>query len=660
MSNQALWTPSKLFKEQANITAFTNWLRENKNLSFSDYDSLWDWSTNNIEDFWTIIVEYFSIEFKSPYKKVLNNNKMPRAKWFEGATLNYTEQVFKNRTDFFPAIIAETEERQLEEISWDKLYSDVASVSAFLKTKNIKKGDRIVAFLPNIYETVVAFLASVSQGAVWSSCSPDFGSESVVERFKQIEPKLMFAVDGYVYNGKKYDRTKTIEKIINEIPQVKDLVIINYMDPSGTASSKLKNKIDFKTCLSVKADKIEYRYVEFNDPLWVLYSSGTTGRPKAITHSQGGIVLEHTKYLNLHSNVKSGSRFFWYSTTGWMMWNFVMGSLLTGGTAVLFDGSPTYPDINHLWDFAERAKIETFGSSAAYIMACKKSGIVPGKEHDLSSLKSIGSTGSPLPISGFKWCYENVKENLWLNSVSGGTDICSVFTGGLPTLPVYPGEIQCRSLGAKVKSYDEEGDEHIEKVGEMVITEPMPSMPIYFWNDEDYSRYTDSYFNMYPKKWRHGDWIEITKRGGAIISGRSDSTLNRGGIRIGTAEIYSAVEKLPEIKDSLIIGLERKDGKYYLPLFVVLQENQELTKDLIKKIATTIRKQFSPRHVPDAVYAIKEVPYTLSGKKMETPVKKYFGGGDLDKVLNVDAMKNPESFEFFVSFKKNIIDKLSI
>ena len=660
MSEQALWSPSSEFTENANITRFINWLHENKNLQFNSYESLWEWSTNHIEEFWKIVIEYFDIKFHHPYKNVLSSHKMPGVRWFEGATLNYTENIFKNYTDKFPALISETEKHPLSEMSWEELYQQVASVSRFMRSKNIKQGDHVVACMPNTPEIVVACLATASIGAVWSSCSPEFGAESVIERFKQIKPKLMFAVEGCLYIGKKIDRTDIVLEIRNEIPEIETLILVDYIDSTGEIGNKIKDKISFKKVLNTPADKIDYTYVEFNDPLWVLYSSGTTGKPKAITHSQGGIVLEHTKYLSLHSNVKPGDRFFWYSTTGWMMWNFVMGSLLVGGTAVLYDGSPAYPDMSRLWDLAERAKIETFGTSAAYIMACKKAGIVPKKEHDLSALKSIGSTGSPLPIAGFKWCYENVKSDLWLNSVSGGTDICSVFTGGLPTLPVFPGEIQCRSLGAKVESYDDKGFPYLGKVGEMVISEPMPSMPIYFWNDENFERYTDSYFEMYPNKWRHGDWIEITERGGAIISGRSDSTLNRGGIRIGTAEIYSAVEKIPEIKDSLIIGLERKEGKYYLPLFVVLQKEEHLNDDLIKKIAATLRKQFSPRHVPDEVFQIEEVPYTLSGKKMETPVKKYFRGGKIDQVLNKDAMRNPEAFDFFISFKTSHIDKLPI
>jgi len=655
---EPLWTPSPAFVENANITRFMSWLKTEKELDFVDYNELWNWSTNEIEEFWKIIVEYNNIQFHSPYEKVVNSQKMPETKWFEGATLNYTEQIFKNYTEKYPALISETEMHPLTEMSWAELYNKVASVSKFLREKNIKKGDRVVAFMPNIPETVVAFLATVSIGAVWSACAPEFGAESVIERFKQIKPKLMFASDGCLYIGKKIDRTEIVSQIRNEIPEIETLVMVDYIDSTGETGNKLNNVVHFNDALKTNAEKIEYTYVEFNEPLWVLYSSGTTGRPKAITHSHGGIVIEHIKYLSLHSDVKPGSRFFWYSTTGWMMWNFIIGSLLVGGTAILYDGSPAFPNLHRLWDLAERAKIETFGTSAAFIMACKKAGIIPKNDHDLSTIKSIGSTGSPLPIAGFEWCYENVKSDLWLNSVSGGTDICSVFTGGLPTLPVYPGEIQCRSLGAKVLSYDDSGIPRIGKVGEMVITKPMPSMPIYFWNDPQFERYLESYFEMYPGVWRHGDWIEITPRGGAIISGRSDATLNRGGIRIGTAEIYSAIGKLPEIKDSLIIGLERDEGKYYLPLFVVMQPGYDLDDDLRDKIKTVLRKKFSPRHVPDTIFTVDEIPYTLSGKKMETPVKKFFMGSDITKVLNKDAMNNPDSFDYFISFKKDIIDKL--
>ena len=654
-----IWTPNDQYIDEANITKLLSWLKNEKALSFSNYEELWVWSCENIEAFWEIIIEYFRIDLKGNYKKVISSHQMPGVKWFEGSHVNYTAELFKNKNQNHPALISKTEVTGITTHSWDDLYQDVSSLSAFLKKKDIVKGDRIVALMPNIYETVVAFLASAAIGAVWSSCSPDFGSDSVIERFKLIDPKLIFTVSSYAYGGKVYDKKESIKEIVESIDMLETLVVLNYVDQEPVQIDCSIDQVNYNDALGEPSGEISYEWVEFNEPLWVLYSSGTTGKPKAITQSQGGIIIEHIKYLKLHSNIKNGSRFFWFTTTGWMMWNFVMGSLLSGATAILYDGNPVYPSINYLWEFAEKTKMETFGTSAAYLMACKKAEIIPKSIADLNALKSIGSTGSPLPIAGFEWCYENVKKDLWLNSVSGGTDICSVFTGGLPTLPVFPGEIQCRSLAAKVESFDEEGKAHDEEVGEMVISEPMPSMPIYFWNDKNNERYLDSYFDTYPKKWRHGDWIEITKRGGAIISGRSDSTLNRGGIRIGTAEIYSALEKLPEVKDSLIIGLERKEGKYFMPLFVQLKEGVELDQDLKIKIKNVIRRQFSPRHSPDEVYTVNDIPYTLSGKKMETPIKNLFLGKDPEKVVNKDAMRNPDSFDFFLTFKKKVVDYLS-
>lgn len=653
-----IWTPSSKFIKEANISSLMNWLDNEKSLKFEDYEEFWSWSCSNLEAFWEIIIEYYKIELRGNYKDALSSHKMPGVRWFEGSKVNYTSQLFKNRTQKYPAIISKIESGEITEHSWDKLYLNVASISQLLKDRGIKKGDRIVALMPNIYETIVCFLACASVGAVWSSCSPDFGSDSIIERFKLIDPKMMFAVSTYEYGGKHYDKSSDIQEIIDQIPEIKTLITLDYINGENELSIDNIEQINFSDALNISSDKLEYEWIDFNDPLWVLYSSGTTGKPKAITQSQGGIILEHIKYLKLHSNIKPGSRFFWFTTTGWMMWNFAMGSLLSGATVILYDGSPAYPDLNFMWEFAEKTKMETFGTSAAYLMACKKEGLVPKLNNDLSALKSVGSTGSPLPIAGFNWCYENIKDDLWLNSVSGGTDICSVFTGGLPTLPVFAGEIQCRSLAAKVESFDEEGIAHIGKVGEMVISEPMPSMPIYFWNDKNNERYKESYFDTYPNKWRHGDWIEISKRGGAIISGRSDSTLNRGGIRIGTAEIYSALSKLAEIKDSLIIGLERNEGKYFMPLFIVAKDGVTLDQELKTKIKSIIKSQFSPRHAPDEIYIVKEIPYTLSGKKMETPVKNLFLGKDLNKVVNKDAMKNPDSFDFFINFKKNVIDHL--
>jgi acetoacetyl-CoA synthetase len=652
MESSPLWSPSTPWIEQANMTLFMHWLHDKKGLEFDRYHDVWAWSTKQLETFWKYLTEYLKVDITPVSSSPLSSFKMPGVKWFEGSKVNYTRQLFKKYNDHHPAIIERTEIRETTHYTWSKLHKDVAALNGYLIEKGIQKGDRVVGFMPNVYETVVAFLAVASIGAIWSGCSPDFGSESVIERFKQIEPKLLIAADGYSYGGKQFDRTEIVSSIVEQIPSLEGVIAFHYIGKEFTTLNHLSFITDWDSAVAREDKSITYTEVEFNDPLWILYSSGTTGRPKAITQSQGGIIIEHLKYLTLHSDVKPGSRFFWYTTTGWMMWNFVMGSLLSGATAVLYDGSPGYPDLSVLWNFAEEINMETFGTSAAYIMACRKAGIMPGNKFDLSALRSIGSTGSPLPISGFEWVYKYVKKDLWLNSVSGGTDICSVFTGGVPILPVYPGEIQCRALGAAVQSYDENGNSIVEEVGEMVIEKPMPSMPIFFWNDPNYKRYTGSYFDLYPHVWRHGDWLKITSSGGAVISGRSDATLNRGGIRIGTAEIYGTVEKLDEVKDSLIVGIELEDGEYYLPMFIQLFDQNSLSGILIERIKNTLRKQFSPRHVPDEIIAIPEIPYTLSGKKMETPVKRFLAGGRLEDVVNLDAMRNPQSMNFFIEFRK--------
>jgi acetoacetyl-CoA synthetase len=658
MKMKTLWTPTEENINNANITQFITWVNKRHDLALNNYADLWQWSVDEIEVFWEAIVQYLNIELDGEYDKVISSSKMPGVRWFEGTRINYTEQLFRQKQANSPALIFESELKEYSEISWDSLEEQVATIANFLRSQGVKQGDRVVAFMPNIPQTVVTFLAVASIGAVYSSCSPDFGAESVIERFKQIEPVFMIAVDGYRYNGKDHNKVATVEEIMNAIPDIKNVLIYRYLASETEQAEISFDHYNWDKVLDTPPEELVYTRVEFNDPLWVLYSSGTTGLPKAITQSHGGIVIEHSKYLHLNSNCNPGSRFFWYSTTGWMMWNFVMGSLLVGSAAILYDGAAAYPDINRMWEFAEKAKVETFGTSAAYIMACKKAGIVPKDHYDLSALKSIGSTGSPLPVDGFLWVYENIGEDIWLNSVSGGTDICSVFVGGSPTLPVQEGVIQCRALGANVESFDEQGAHHNNTVGEMVISTPMPSMPIYFWGDKNNERYLSSYFEMYEGVWRHGDWIEFNEDGGAIIHGRSDSTLNRGGIRIGTAEIYSAVENIPEITDSLIIGLELKEGKYYMPLFVKLKAGLVVTDELSAKVKSTLRQQFTPRHVPDELIEVEDIPYTLSGKKMETPIKKIFMGKSPDKVLNKDAMKNPDSMDYFIDFYSQKIQKM--
>src|SRR5918998_2740013 len=505
-----LWEPSDRFKQGARISHYMSWLREEKGLSFDDYAELWEWSVTDLEGFWGSVWEYCDVRATEPYERVLARREMPGAEWFPGAELNYAEQVFKNARADEPAIVHQSEIRQLGRISWRELEERTAALAAGLKSMGVERGDRGVAYLPNIPEAAIALLAVSSIGAIWSSSSPDFGAGSVVDRFKQIEPKVLIAVDGYRYGGKDYDRTQIVAKLQEEIPTLQKTVILPYLESEPDTGSH-------------EGADLQFEQVPFDHPLWVLYSSGTTGLPKAIVHSQGGILMEHLKKVVLHIDLSPEDRFFWFTTTGWMMWNVVVGGLLSGATALLYDGNPGYPDMNVLWKFAEETSMTCFGTSASYVTACMNAGIEPGRDFDLSNLKSMGSTGSPLPPEGFDWVYEHIKQDLWLFSTSGGTDLCTAFVGGVPLLPVRAGELQCRALGAKVEAYNEEGNPVIDEVGELVITEPMPSMPLYLWGDEDGERYRESYFDVYPGVWRHGDFIKITSRGTAVIYGRSDS-----------------------------------------------------------------------------------------------------------------------------------------
>jgi acetoacetyl-CoA synthetase len=649
-SPRLLWKPSGEFADQSNLKKYTHWLQENKKLVFDDYNQLWKWSTDNAEDFWLSIWEYFNVHSSTPFDHVMKG-AMPRTSWFKGATLNYAEHIFKNADPNNPAIIFASEKGDIEEISWTSLKSKVASLASYLRSRGIEKGDRVVAFLPNIPEATLGFLAANSIGAVWSSCSPDFGSSSVVDRFQQIKPKALITVDGYWYNSKPFDKKEVVKEIIAELPTLEMVVEINYLDKSS--SGFLEDSQDWNEVTSNEAELV-FEMVPFEHPIWVLYSSGTTGQPKAITHSVGGVLLEHLKYLSFHNDVKKGERFFWYTTTGWMMWNFVQAALLVGATIVLYDGSVAYPDLNALWKLAERTRINHFGTSAPFILACLKKGIDPINHYNLENLRSISSTGSPLPPAGFDWIYDAVKRDVWLCSMSGGTDVCSAFVGGCPTEPLYEGAIQCRVLGCSIYSYSDQGVPLEEEVGEMVITKPMPSMPIYFWNDHDYTRYHESYFEDFEGIWRHGDWLWVSKRGSLKIMGRSDATLNRHGIRIGTAEIYQVIDKIDEIKDSLVINIERDDGNHFMPLFVVMKEGVSLSKEIEDKINDGLKKAFTARHVPDEIIEVKDIPYTISGKKMEAPVKKILMGTPIEKAANIGAMKNPDSLNYFSDYAKKL------
>jgi acetoacetyl-CoA synthetase len=611
------------------------WLESERGLSFDDYNALWEWSTEELADFWASIWEFFDV--RASYDEVLADASMPGAKWFTGAELSYPEHVFRDKPGDRVAIRHASELRDVGEWTWDELREQTARVAAGLKAIGVGRGDRVVAYMPNIPETIAAFLATASLGAVWSSCSPDFGARSVVDRFAQIEPKVLLTVDGYRYGGKDHDRSELIERVQGEMPTLERTVTLAYLGDEG----------DWDEAFPPTDEPLEFERVPFDHPMWVLYSSGTTGLPKAIVHSQGGILVEHLKKHNLHVDAQEGDRVFWFTTTGWMMWNFLVGMLLTDASIVLYDGNPGTPDMGALWDLAEQTGVTCFGTSAAYLAACMKAEVEPAKGRDLSALRSVGSTGSPLAPEGFEWVYEQLGEETWLFSTSGGTDMCTAFVGGVPLLPVYRGELQGRSLGAKVEAYDEDGNAVIDEVGELVITKPMPSMPIYFWDDEDGEKLRESYFDMYPGVWRHGDWIRITERGTAVITGRSDSTINRGGIRMGTAEIYRAVLALDEITDALVVDIAKGDDAW-MPLFVVLRDDAELDEDLEKAIAKRIREDCSPRHVPSEVFQVKEVPRTLSGKVLEVPVKKILTGTPADKAASRDSLQNPESLDFFV------------
>ena len=566
---------------------------------------------------------------------------MPGAQWFPGATVSYPEHVFRGVDDTAVAIRHASEAREgLGEWTWGRLRSETARIAAGLRASGVGPGDRVCAYMPNIPETIAAFLACASLGAVWSSAAPEFGARSVIDRFAQVRPTVLLVVDGYRYGGRDFDRAGVVEQIVAEIGGLARVVRFGYMDAGGWEDGFLGDE----------GSELTFERVAFDHPLWVLYSSGTTGLPKPIVHSQGGILLEQVKHQNLHVDARAGDRVFWFTTTGWMMWNFLVGVLLTDASIVLFDGNPGYPSLDRLWDLAAEARVTTFGTSAAFIASCMKGEISPrGGGRDLSALRAVGSTGSPLSPEGFRWVYDELGSATWLFSTSGGTDVCTPFVGGVPTLPVFLGELQARCLGTDVQAWDPEGRPLVDEVGELVVTQPMPSMPIYLWGDEDGSRLRESYYEMYPGVWRHGDWIEITSRGTAIISGRSDSTINRGGVRMGTAEIYRAVLEVDEVVDALVIDLPGENGgENWMPLFVVLRDGVELDDELAARIRRRVREDCSPRHVPNEVRQIDAVPRTLSGKVLEIPVKRILMGSPAPEVVSRDSLANPEALDYFV------------
>ncbi len=646
-----LWQPTPEIIENANLTRYRHWLAEERGLTLASYPDLWQWSVDNIADFWGSLWTYFDLKASQTATTILGSCDMPGAEWFVGTKLNYAENIFQKMNIQQPMMLYKAEDEPLQEISWSKIYKQTRQVAHALREMGVQPGDRVVAYMPNIPETMVAVLACASLGAVWSSCSPDFGSRSVLDRFTQIEPKVLLTVDGYNYNGKAFDRRDVVAELQASLPTLEKTILVTHL---AKTSEGLKDTVLWTDILAetLSEGELTFAQVPFDHPLWVLYSSGTTGLPKPIVQGQGGILLEHVKATVLHNDLKPNDRFFWYSSTGWMMWNYLLGSLLSGCTIILYNGSPGYPDMEILWQLAEESGMTYFGTSAAYVSACIKANIKPNQVYDLSRIRAVGSTGSPLSLDGFQWIYENVNHHLALESLSGGTDLCTAFVGGARIRPIYAGEIQGASLGAKVQAFNEAGQAVLDEVGELVITEPMPSMPLYFWNDPTNERYLASYFELFPGIWRHGDWIKFNERGGCIIYGRSDSTINRQGVRMGTSEIYQAIESLPDILDSLIIDLEVLGRESYMPLFVVLREGVTLDDDLKQQIRQKLRQDVSPRHVPDDIIAIEQVPYTLSGKKMEVPIRKILLGQDVEKAANLGAMRNPEAIQFFVDFAK--------
>jgi acetoacetyl-CoA synthetase len=643
-----LWSPSRDRIEATNMWRFMKFVNEKYNKGFYDYESLYQWSINEIQFFWPAVWEYVEIKASETYYDVIDDvKKMPGAKWFSGARLNFAENLLRYRDDKC-ALVFMGEDHDVRRMSYSELFDEVARTAISLKYLGIRPGDRVAGFMPNMPEAIIAMLAATSIGAVWSSCSPDFGIKGVLDRFGQIKPRVLFTADGYLFKGKKHDSLERVFHILSKLPGIEKCVVVPYTNENPVIED-LPNSIhyrDFKSKLSEA--EIEFEYVPFDNPLYIMYSSGTTGLPKCMVQSVGGVLINQLKELILHTDLKRDDIIFYYTTCGWMMWNWMVASLGVGSTLVLYDGSPFHPAPDVLWKMAQDEKVTIFGTSAGYISALMNTGIRPGTAYDLSPMKAILSTGSPLYEESFEFIYREVKEDLQLSSISGGSDINGCFALGNPMGPVYTGELQCRGLGMKVEAFDSKGRSVIDKKGELVCTAPAPSMPIYFWDDPDSKKYKDAYFNVYPDIWRHGDFIEINDHGGVVIYGRSDATLKPGGVRIGTADIYHIVEQIDGIEDSLVIGQDwKKDVR--IVLFVKMSKGFKLTDDLKNRISKALREEASPRHVPAKIIAVPDIPYTLNMKKVELAVKNIIHG---QEVLNREALKNPDVLDYYIDFKE--------
>ena len=656
---QLLWTPSQERASDSSLAKYMQWLGCERGLAFEDYDALWQWSTSDLQGFWGSIWDYFEIISGRPYDRVLSTREMLEAKWFEGSRVNYAEHLLRSESQTPEQVVFHhsSETRPLAQMTWRELGRQVRILATQLRKLGVQPGDRVGSYMPNIPETAVAMIASLSIGAVWSSAAPEFGVKTVVERFAQIQPKVLFAADGYRFAGKDVLRGDEVVDMAAQLPSLRTVVWLDYLNAETPAPSGLQNAVTWGSLMSgmdIPAEDFHYERVESDHPMWILFSSGTTGLPKAIVHGHVGMLVEHLKSSHFHMGLTPDSVSFFYTTTGWMMWNALLSGLLAGSAVVLYDGSPVHPSLDTLWKLAADTRATSFGASPTFVQMMEKAGLRPGATHDLSSLRSVLLGGAPSTPETFAWFYKCVSSNLWVTSQSGGTEMCSAFVGGVPILPVRAGEMQSRLLGMDVHAWSDEGIELRDEVGEMVVTSPFPSMPLFFRNDQDGLRHRNSYFDVFAGVWRHGDFIKINSHGGCFIYGRSDSTLNRHGVRIGTSEIYRAVEQIEEIADSLVVCCDLPNGGHFMPLFLRLKPGQALNETLREKVVKKLRNDCSPRHVPDQMFQVDEIPYTLTGKKLEVPVRKILAGSTPEQVASLDAMANPRALDVFTRIASEI------
>jgi len=643
-----LWTPSAAQRQASTLHHFQQWLQQRHGSSFADYEALWRWSVADLDRFWRDVWDYFEVQADGDPSVVLARREMPGAQWFPNVRLSWAEHMFRHASTERPALLLRREGAPVRAVSWAELGAQVGALAAWMRAQGIQAGDRVASYQPSRAQTVVALLACASIGAVWSSCAPDMGAAVVLDRFRQIEPRLLFATDFSRYAGKRVDRRETVQALIDGLPSLRAVVHVPDEDDAD-ATPPWPRALRWADAIATPAP-LRFERLPFDHPLWIVYSSGTTGLPKAMVHGHGGVLLTHLKALALHHDLRAGDVMMFLGSPGWIVWNLLVGGLLMGASIVLFDGHPGHPEPDAAWRCAAEQGVSLMGCGAAFLVQAMKDGLEPGRRHDLGALRCLVSTGSPLPEEAYAWAYRALKPDLWLASVSGGTDVAAAFVSGAATLPVHAGEIQCRELGVDAQAFDPEGRPLVDEVGELVITQPMPSMPLFFWGDADGRRYRESYFDLYPGVWRHGDWMRLSGRGTAVIYGRSDATINRHGIRMGTAEIYRVVEDLPEIADSLVVDLEHLGRPSFMPLFVVLRPGAVLDEALRTRIGERIAHDLSRRHLPDDIVAVPAIPRTLTGKKMELPVRKLLLGAALPTVASPDAMANPESLDAFVAY----------